>query len=270
MSEHAGDAPTRRRAGRAVATDELPSPPWHAVDAVDGLHVDRVTDADLGDPDCAQQMGPLPRRGLFERTPFGRTKHARLRTATQPQRPVSDTRSRRSVSGRSDVRQDSLARRCTFGRATGPRECKAHRSSLWRQDRHDQRPQPDSERVCTVGPTLMDCEVAPVAKDDRVRVFSLAVVADRTGRLLGRHGRLWVRDPLGEVEPLLLEPIHDDLKQLVRHLIRVVPLALSVDVVEPLLVCKQVPNQVSGGPGVARTDASSTSSQQETDAVCSS
>ena len=44
---------------------------------------------------------------------------------------------------------------------------------------------------------MMDGEVASVAEDDRVRVLALPVVADRTGRLLGWHRRLWVRDPLG-------------------------------------------------------------------------
>jgi hypothetical protein len=39
-----------------------------------------------------------------------------------------------------------------------------------------------------------------------------------------------------EIEPLLLQSIHDDLKELVRDRVRLLLFALSVELVKPLLV----------------------------------
>jgi hypothetical protein len=91
----------------------------------------------------------------------------------------------------------------------------------------------------------MHSQVAPVTEDDGIRVLSFSVIANPTGRVLRGKRGLGVGDEgtggrdatTHEIEPLLLEPIHNDLEQLVRDRVRVLLSAFSIEVLEPFLVC---------------------------------
>ena len=83
----------------------------------------------------------------------------------------------------------------------------------------------------------MNCEIAAVAEDDRVRVLALAVVTDRTFLVLGRDRVRLLRDALRQIKPLFLELVHDDFEDLVCDRGDRFLLALRVERVEPHFVC---------------------------------
>ena len=54
--------------------------------------------------------------------------------------------------------------------------------------------------------------------------------------VLANRGRNDCNVSTHQVEPLLLQPVHDDLERLIRHFIELLSFALAVEGINPLLV----------------------------------
>jgi hypothetical protein len=79
--------------------------------------------------------------------------------------------------------------------------------------------------------TLMNSQITPITEDYSIRILSFSIIADGTSRILHRQMRSRLRDTFdllhqpryqallrmrtNQIEPLLLQFIHDDFKDLV-------------------------------------------------------
>ena len=69
---------TRPHTLLAQIADQLPTPFRDSFYTVDGLHVYRVGNTRLVDPNCTEQVCPFPVRRLLEGSVVGRAQHAGL------------------------------------------------------------------------------------------------------------------------------------------------------------------------------------------------